>query len=247
MTRNNSPTRNYYDVLGIASTASADEVKLAYREAAKANHPDLGGDPTQMLYINEAYAILKDATLRSDYDLHLQDQTVQKNPSEDPTSFDKPETVEQRTAFFARVEQVRFAVQNEYEFLRSATLRSLAIYTTLLLLSILFIGLFVPIHSSWSYQDITNILKMLLVPLATGLFSLYVILTQTSVLLVRPYQYIYECAMLDEQISYTDKDLIGAILADMIDSKRKKRAEAIRSLIPNAFAALKRLLKKHPN
>jgi len=88
---------------------------------------------------------------------------------------------------------------------------------------------------------------MLLVPLATGLFSLYVILTQTSVLLVRPYQYIYECAMLDEQISYTDKDLIGAILADMIDSKRKKRAEAIRSLIPNAFAALKRLLKKHPN
>ena len=235
--------QNYYDVLGIVSTATAEDVKLAYREAAKANHPDLGGDPTLMLHINEAYAVLKDAALRSDYDLHLQDQTRREDWSNDSEPFVEPETVEQRAAFFERIEQVRFAVQNEYQFLRSATLRSLAIHVIVILLSALFIGIFAPIGTPWSNQDIMHILSTVLPPLLLAFFSLYIILTQTAVLLVRPYQYIYECALLDEQISYADEDLIRAILADMIDTKRKKRAEAIRSLIPKAFAAFKRLIK----
>lgn len=247
MARNNSGARgsNYYDILGVTSTASADDIRSAYRKAAKANHPDLGGDPALMLRINEAYAILKDDKLRADYDMHLQDQDVQSDRPSQSEPFAEAETERERAAFFDRIEQIRFAVQNEYDFLRSATLRSLAIYTFVLVASIILIGVIFPKQGSWQSQDMIRISAMLLAPVITGLFSLYVLLTQTAPLLVRPFQFIYECALLDEHISYTDKDMISAILADMIDTKRKQRVETIRSIIPKAYAALKHMIKKH--
>lgn len=248
MTTNNPDEQSYYDVLEVSSAASIDDIKLAYRRAAKTNHPDLGGDPAVMLRINEAYAILKDDKLRSDYDLHLRDQSLRAEepaPSESE-SFAESDTVERRAAFFERVEQVRFAVENEYRFLRSATLRSLAIHAIILITSVLFVGVAISLQHSWSYQDMTPATAWLVAPISLGLFSLYVLFTQTALLLIRPFQYIYECAVVDEHIRYSDKDLIRDILADMIDTRRKKRVETIRSLIPKAFAALKRLLNSHP-
>ena len=39
--------RDYYEVLEVARTATADEIKMAYRKAAMKWHPDRGVDGTE--------------------------------------------------------------------------------------------------------------------------------------------------------------------------------------------------------
>jgi molecular chaperone DnaJ len=61
--------RDYYEVLGVGKSASADEIKKAYRQAAVKHHPDKeGGDEAKFKEINEAYDVLKDAQKRQRYD-----------------------------------------------------------------------------------------------------------------------------------------------------------------------------------
>ena len=64
--------RDYYEVLGVAKGASADEIKKAYRKITKANHPDLHpGDKEceeRFKEANEAYEVLSDEEKRKKYD-----------------------------------------------------------------------------------------------------------------------------------------------------------------------------------
>jgi len=66
------PTRDYYDVLGIARGASSDEVKRAYRALAREHHPDVSDDKSAAEHrfkeINEAYEVLSDPGKRAQYD-----------------------------------------------------------------------------------------------------------------------------------------------------------------------------------
>ena len=64
--------RDYYEVLGVAKGASAEEIKKAYRKLALKYHPDYNpGDKTaeeKFKEINEANEVLSDADKRAKYD-----------------------------------------------------------------------------------------------------------------------------------------------------------------------------------
>ena len=64
--------RDYYEVLGVAKTASADEIKSAYRKLAMKYHPDRNpGDEsakTKFQEASEAYEVLSNPEKRQRYD-----------------------------------------------------------------------------------------------------------------------------------------------------------------------------------
>ncbi|WP_026239248.1 DnaJ domain-containing protein [Parafrankia discariae] len=60
-----------YEVLGIAPTASDEEVHAAYRRVVKRAHPDAGGSQRAFLRVNAAYRVLSDPGMRRAHDLWL--------------------------------------------------------------------------------------------------------------------------------------------------------------------------------
>lgn len=63
--------RDFYEVLGVSKSASAAEIKSAYRKLALEWHPDKNKAPEandKFKEINEAYAVLSDTTKKAQYD-----------------------------------------------------------------------------------------------------------------------------------------------------------------------------------
>jgi molecular chaperone DnaJ len=67
-------SRDLYQVLGVARTASQDDIKQAYRRLARESHPDVRRDDPhatdRFKEINEAYSVLSDPEKRAHYDAY---------------------------------------------------------------------------------------------------------------------------------------------------------------------------------
>lgn len=63
--------KDYYQTLGVAREAAADEIRKAFRKLARKYHPDVSKEPdaeARMKEVNEAYAVLSDPEKRAAYD-----------------------------------------------------------------------------------------------------------------------------------------------------------------------------------
>ncbi|MCG8458104.1 MAG: molecular chaperone DnaJ [Holophagales bacterium] len=83
--------RDYYEVLGVERTASASEIKAAYRKLAVKYHPDRNPDDREaedrFKEAAEAYAVLSDSDKRGHYDRFGHASTGQGFSGFDPTIF----------------------------------------------------------------------------------------------------------------------------------------------------------------
>ena len=67
-------TPSPYEILGVTPSASMEEIKIAYRRAARATHPDLGGSEEKFKQVQQAF----------------QDITELENPLSHDQTFQKP-------------------------------------------------------------------------------------------------------------------------------------------------------------
>jgi curved DNA-binding protein CbpA len=59
---------DHYEVLQVHPRAEPDVIRAAYRILARKYHPDLGGDASRMIAINDAWDVLGDPVRRAAYD-----------------------------------------------------------------------------------------------------------------------------------------------------------------------------------
>ena len=91
--------KDYYSILGVAETASQEEIERLYKRLAKQHHPDRGGDMEEMKAINEAYRVLGNVDMRRTYDsrFHRSDDVLRAvSPPLSPPSALLPDAVSGR-------------------------------------------------------------------------------------------------------------------------------------------------------
>ena len=89
--------KDYYKTLGLARTASADEIKRAYRKLARKYHPDVSREPdaeARFKEVAEAHEALHDAERRAAYDViearYRRGDGHQAGPGGGPGGFNPP-------------------------------------------------------------------------------------------------------------------------------------------------------------
>lgn len=59
---------SHYEILGVPTNATERQIKAAYRKAARATHPDHGGDAAHFREVTLAFEVLSDPRARLEYD-----------------------------------------------------------------------------------------------------------------------------------------------------------------------------------
>src|SRR5438132_2050283 len=78
-----NPTKDLYAILGVPQSALSDDIRGAYRQAARRLHPDVNANPgaaNQFRDIAAAYEVLGDPLARDKYDTARRKQTPEQSP-----------------------------------------------------------------------------------------------------------------------------------------------------------------------
>jgi curved DNA-binding protein CbpA len=101
--------QTYYEILGVSESASAEDVRVAYRKLVLKYHPDRSGNKNttdQFVLINHAYQVLSDKDRRRDYDAiialrrdrqrqsHIGSPHHTKNTSKDSTAHTRQTSID---------------------------------------------------------------------------------------------------------------------------------------------------------
>jgi curved DNA-binding protein CbpA len=73
--------RDPYEVLQVQPSAEPEVVRAAYRVLARKYHPDLGGDATRMIALNDAWDVLGDPVRRAAYDAARAEESRPQAPT----------------------------------------------------------------------------------------------------------------------------------------------------------------------
>lgn len=73
-----------YEILGVAPSASAAEIKTAYRRVLQQVHPDHGGTSALLRQVRDAYEVLSDPTRRASYDRSRAPRADPQRPQQAP-------------------------------------------------------------------------------------------------------------------------------------------------------------------
>jgi curved DNA-binding protein CbpA len=116
--------RNFYEVLGVQSTATLDEIKRAYRALAKTLHPDTPtGDTEKFAELSQAYSVLSDPGQRSDYDLGKWEDKTSKNSTLSPVECEMINNI--RDKFIKSLKSSRFNIMDALKSIKIQVSREL--------------------------------------------------------------------------------------------------------------------------